>query len=132
MRSGKHIGKIVISDSKDANVSVPIRRAPKTLALKPDVAYLIVGGLKGLCGSLAIFLAQNGARKLVVMSRSGCGDDRSQRIIKDCLSHGCTIYVASGDVSNIADVRRAFESAQVQVRGVVQGAMVLRVSGSLP
>jgi len=70
IRRGQHIGKIVIS-SADQNVALPIRPAIRKLELKPDVAYLIVGGLKGLCGSLAVHMARQGARHIIAMSRSG-------------------------------------------------------------
>ena len=70
MRSGRHCGKIVISGQKNANCYVPVRPAIRTLSLRGDVSYLIVGGLKGLCGSLAVHMAQHGAKHLIVMSRS--------------------------------------------------------------
>lgn len=128
MRSGKHIGKIVVTNSEDTDIRVPIRPALKVLTLKEDAAYFIVGGLKGLCGSLAIYLAQRGARTLIVMSRSGISDETSQGIVKDCASHGCAVYEASGDVSSLADVEKAFKSAPVAIKGIINGAMVLRVS----
>lgn len=128
IRSGKHIGKVVISDREDADIRVPIRPATKTYTLRSDGSYLIVGGLKGLCGSLAVSMAAHGARHLVVMSRSGIDDPKSGSVVKDCLSHGCEVHEAKGDVSSLADVRSAFEKAPLPVRGVIQGAMVLRVS----
>ena len=127
MRSGKHIGKIVITDGNDADITVPIRPASKVLRLREDASYLIVGGLKGLCGSLAISLAQNGAEHLTVMSRSGINDEKSQSVVKDCLSHGCEVHGVSGDVSKIEDVIKALETSPMSIRGVIQGAMVLRV-----
>jgi len=127
MRGGSHIGKIVITDAPEHPVIVPIRRAVKQVALHPKASYLIVGGLRGLCGSLAISLAQQGAKHLVVMSRSGLNDQRSQSVIKDCASHGCEIHEARGDVAEFEDVKTAFSSGPHPVRGIIQGAMVLRV-----
>jgi len=132
MRGGKHIGKIVIADAPEDQVIVPIRRAGKQVTLNPEASYIIVGGLKGLCGSLAIALAQRGAKHLVVMSRSGVSDQRSQSIVKDCASYGCRIHEARGDVASAEDVKAAFSSGPYPVRGIVQGAMVLRVSPSTP
>ncbi|PYH94535.1 ketoacyl-synt-domain-containing protein [Aspergillus ellipticus CBS 707.79] len=97
--------------------------APK---LTTNTACLIIGGLKGLCGSLAIHLAFRGIRHLVIMSRSGCHDPRSQETILQCRSLGCTVYDCRGDVTRIMDVRRAFTKAPVPVRGIVHGAMLLR------
>jgi hypothetical protein len=132
MRGGKHIGKIVITDAPEDQVIVPIRRAGKQVTLHPEASYIIVGGLKGLCGSLAIALAQRGAKHLIIMSRSGVSDRRSQSIVKDCASYGCQIHEARGDVASVEDVKAAFSSGPYPVRGIVQGAMVLRVCQPTP
>ncbi|RYP85007.1 hypothetical protein DL769_001050 [Monosporascus sp. CRB-8-3] len=126
MRSGQHIGKIVISDGTAKDVRVPVRLAPLALKLDPNVAYLIVGGLKGLCGSLALYLARCGARHLTILSRSGAGDERSQRVIRDLSSLGATATISKGDVSKIDDVTRIFQESVLPIKGIIQGAMVLR------
>ena len=128
MRGANHIGKIVISRKENEDPKMPVAPARPSLKLRADVSYLIIGGLRGLCGSLAIDMARQGAKNLVVMSRSGYADSRSQGILKDIDSEGCTIDLIKGDVSSFEDVRRAFKSARLPIGGVVQGAMVLRVS----
>ncbi|RFU78094.1 polyketide synthase [Trichoderma arundinaceum] len=125
MRSGKHIGKIVISDGQES-ASVPVRPATRKLALRADRSYIIVGGLKGLCGSLAVYLAREGAKHIIALSRSGCSDERSQKVIANCAALGCTVYDAAADVSDPKAVKSVFETAAVPVGGVIQGAMVLR------
>ena len=127
MRTGSHIGKIVISDGLE-DVQIPTRAAPRTLRLRSDVAYLIVGGLKGLCGSLAIYMARHGAKNLVIMSRGGYGDEKSQAILNDLDAIGTRAQLEQGDVSNLHDVRRIFQKSTIMIAGIVHGAMVLRVS----
>jgi KR domain len=105
-----------------------VRAAPRQLVLRADASYIIVGGFKGLCGSLAIYLARLGAGHLVVMCRSGFADDKSQAVLKNINAAGCRVEQVQGDVCVLADVQRAFKAAPVPVRGVIQGAMVLRVS----
>ena len=128
MRGAKHIGKIVISNGSQNIDKVPVRPAPRRLSLRSDVSYLIIGGLKGLCGSLAVYMARHGAKHIVAMSRSGYEDKVSQRVIHELCTEGCQVDLAIGDVSNLDDVRRAFQKAAVPVGGIIQGAMVLRVS----
>ena len=101
--------------------------APTQLRLRDDATYLIVGGLRGLCGSLAVYLACHGAKHLAVMSRSGFEDSRSRSVIRDLISLGTRVELVQGDVSCIKDVRRAFRQAVKPVRGIIQGAMVLKV-----
>ncbi|GAP86891.1 putative acyl transferase acyl hydrolase lysophospholipase [Rosellinia necatrix] len=125
MRSGKHIGKLVISRGASENMLVPVRRRPRSAIFREDGCYLIVGGLRGLCSSLATYMAMNNARHLVVMSRSGYEDDISQREISRIRALGCAVYPVQGDVACIEDVQRAFTVSGVPVRGVIQGAMVL-------
>jgi len=128
MRSGRHIGKIVISNKDASNVQVPVRPPPKTVFLESEASYVIVGGLKGLCGSLAIYLAKHGAKNILAMSRSGCSDERSLKVIMNCNALGCEVQEAAVDITSYSDVAKAFRSAKYPIKGIIQGAMVLKVS----
>ncbi|PWY66607.1 KR-domain-containing protein [Aspergillus eucalypticola CBS 122712] len=117
MRGGEHIGKIITSreaPDNDPNVPEQIVPAPTQLRLRDDAIYLIVGGLRGLCGSLAVYLACHGAKHLAVI------------VIRDLISLGTRVELVQGDVSCLKDVRRAFRQAVKPVRGIIQGAMVLK------
>ncbi|KAJ5100194.1 PKS-like enzyme [Penicillium angulare] len=127
MRGGAHVGKIVVSRNlPGSNTKVPIFPARQKLRLDGDKSYLIVGGLKGLCGSLAVYLACHGAKHLIIMSRSGYDDDKSQGILKDISSLGAQCELVKGDVSVKDDVRRALQQSPRPIGGIVQGAMVLK------
>ncbi|RYP44476.1 hypothetical protein DL768_009047 [Monosporascus sp. mg162] len=126
LRAGRHIGKIVITDGPDAVVEIPVRRAPRALHLRSDVCYLIVGGLKGLCGSLAVYLAKSGAKHLAVISRSGHSDQKSQGVVREINALGAQIDLLTADVCSPNDVERAFEQTTVRIGGIIQGAMVLQ------
>ena len=105
-----------------------IRPAIRSLQLQPNVSYLIIGGLKGACGTLAIHMAQHGARHIIISSRSGINDEASARVVDSCLFYGCEVTEAKGDVGNFESVQRIFKSARPRIAGIVQGAMVLRVN----
>ncbi|RWA11448.1 hypothetical protein EKO27_g3681 [Xylaria grammica] len=125
IRSGRHLGKIVISNGQE-DVQIPIRPAIRKLLLDPNVSYLVVGGLRGACGTLVIHMAQHGARKIIVNSRSGICDETSARTIASCNLYNCEVVEARGDIGDIAFVRGLFKSASPRIAGIVQGAMVLR------
>jgi hypothetical protein len=131
MRSGTNIGKVVITRDSAQNVPVPVKPVPLALDLDPDMSYLIVGGLKGLCGSLAVYLARRGAKSLVVLSRSNYADDRSQAVLQDLGSLGVHVDAIVGDVTRESDVERALSASSKPIRGIIQGAMVLRVRNPL-
>ncbi|KAI3391820.1 hypothetical protein diail_6766, partial [Diaporthe ilicicola] len=126
MRSGEHIGKIVISYGKEDDVVVPVRRAPNPITFDPSATYLIVGGLKGLCGSLATYMARCGAKSLTIMSRSGADDETSLRVIEDLKSLGTKTKIVCGDITDPEDVNNVFIGSGLPIKGVIQGAMLLR------
>ncbi|KAH9210204.1 KR domain-containing protein [Leptodontidium sp. 2 PMI_412] len=126
IRSGRHIGKVVISNGDKSDVQVPIRPALSKLALRSDASYLIVGGLKGLCGNLAIHMSQHGARHIIVISRSGLSDEASKKTVMNCLAYGREIREAKGDVADAKFLRSVFKEASPGIAAVIQGAMILR------
>ncbi|OLN87132.1 Lovastatin diketide synthase LovF 17 [Colletotrichum chlorophyti] len=127
LRPGTHIGKVVLSSgSPDTRVQVPIRKAPKQLRFRDDGTYLIVGGLRGLCGSLAIYLAKSGAKQLAVISRSGYADDKSRSVVKQLKALGAHIDLLTADITVEEEVENALRQTTVPVAGIIQGAMVLR------
>lgn len=149
MRGANHNGKIVISDGPQAKVTVPVsspmkprvsslkdgrrtnNRIGETCTAKAKSAgrctYLLIGGLRGLCGTVAIQLARLGAKHLVVLSRSGYKDRKSGAVLRNIEANGCRVTLVKGDVAKEDDVQRCFSESPVPVGGVVQGAMVLRV-----
>ncbi|CAD6449305.1 eb0964f1-27a5-46b6-9504-99d5323d2a22 [Sclerotinia trifoliorum] len=125
IRSGRHIGKVVISD-EGKSVQVPIRPATQKLKLRHDASYLIVGGLKGLCGSLAIHMARSGAKNIIACSRSGINDVASQNVVMNCLAYGCRVVDAQGDAASFNFMSKVFSESSPRIAGVIQGAMILR------
>ena len=97
-------------------------------SLIPAGHTCIIGGLKGLCGSLAVYMARCGARNLIVMSRSGGHDECSLRVARDLESLGATATIVQGDISSLEDTTRVFEKSILPIKGVIHGAMLLRVS----
>lgn len=130
IRAGRHMGKIIISNQNSEDLQLPIRPAVRKLLLLPDVSYLVIGGLKGACGTLVVHMAQHGARQIIVSNRSGINDDTSAKIVQDCLSYGCVVTEAKGDVGDFEFVSRVFMNTVPRIAGVVHGPMVLRVSDS--
>jgi hypothetical protein len=129
LRRGQHIGKVVVARSEEEDVQLQVRPGIPKLHLDHMAAYVIVGGLKGLCGSLAVHMARHGAREIIVISRSGIKDDASTRVIANCDAYGCQITDASGDVGCLEFVRSVFRNVQPKrIAGIIQGAMVLKVS----
>lgn len=76
-------------------------------------------------------MARHVAGYLVVMSRSGYADEKSQKVLADLRALGSQIELVRGDVSVLEDVQRAFTVTTKPIGGIIQGAMVLRVNTSV-
>jgi NADP-dependent 3-hydroxy acid dehydrogenase YdfG/aryl carrier-like protein len=126
MQSGRHIGKVVVS-MLDRPAEIVSRPAP-SFRLKPDRSYLITGGLGGFGSMCARWMADHGARHLVLMGRRGATSAEAQGLLDDLKSRGVTVTVITGDVSQPDDVTRVLRSiddSSPPLGGVLHAAMVL-------
>ncbi|UKZ55914.1 putative secondary metabolism biosynthetic enzyme [Trichoderma virens] len=104
-------------------------RQPIDIDLSSDACYMLVGGLGGLGRSLAMMLAENGARKLCFLSRSGAASTSATDLIHDLKGLGVQVECLKCDVSDISALKNALDRCSVElgpVHGVIQCAMVLR------
>lgn len=102
--------------------------------LKPDASYILIGGTGGLGRSMARWMVGKGARTLVLVSRSGSASAKVQELIKELSALGANVIVRSCDVANTSSVNHLIEKeldGLPPVKGVVHGAMVLRVSSGI-
>ena len=75
-------------------------------------AYLITGGLGGLGLKLAAWLAERGARQLVLLGRRGAGGrdaDRTGRAIAAIEAAGVSVTVIAADVADRAQMTAVFD-----------------------
>ncbi|GAM82786.1 Beta-ketoacyl synthase [Dothideomycetidae sp. 11243] len=139
MQTGAQTGKIVLSAGPDETVHVvprPRGATPRS-HLRADASYLVIGGVGGIGRSVAHWLVNHGAQNLILVSRSA-GDldlDKNQTtdgalFIRELRAAGCQVKPVSCDIakaSSLAQALRACEDDGLPpVRGVIQGAMLLR------
>ncbi|KAL3481312.1 KR domain-containing protein [Aspergillus californicus] len=126
LSTGRHVGKIVVANRPvDQGSSLSVRPAPPAPVVRSDRAYLITGGLHGVCGTLALYLALRGARSIVVLSRSGCSTSRAEGVVGACRELGCAVTVVEGDVTSYQSVKDPFLQSPLPVCGLIHGSMVL-------
>ncbi len=127
MQHSSHIGKIVIDVSKPpSRRRVAHKTAPK-LALATGATYLIAGGLGGLGLKTAAWLAERGAKNLVLTSRSGVPTEEGVAAIADLTARGVAIQCRACDVADAGAVAALVSSLPYErpLRGIVHAAMVL-------
>jgi acyl transferase domain-containing protein/acyl carrier protein len=111
--------------------------------LRADGTYLVTGGLGGLGLVVARWLAERGARRVLLIGRralpprdtwrehtvSGGADAARISAIREIELLGCDVHTASVDVANEADMRQLFERIRREgrppIRGVVHSAGVV-------
>ena len=102
-----------------------------TPVARSDASYLIAGGVGGLGRSMTRWLAQQGAKNIVLASRSGSISDTVSTMIQELKGLGVIVIVQKCDVADEKQVRELIlrsERDMPPFRGVIHGAMVLRVS----
>lgn len=127
LQKGTHIGKVIVTMPEKAE-ELPLESVRQDFLLRPDRAYLFVGGLGGLGRSIAVWLTEHGAKHIVFFSRSAGKIEPDDLFLQELAAVGCSTVMVSGSVSNYEDVERATKAAPVPIAGVLQASMVLRVS----
>ena len=146
LQSGKIMGKIVIEPHPGQKVKVSLkspRRGRKRLMLsqampsisvhpliRSDATYVIAGGVGGLGRSITKWLAQQGARSIALLSRTGHASASAKSLIDEYSSSDVNISILQCDVGDEDQVRRVIEECSQSmspIRGVVHGATFLHV-----
>jgi len=130
LQSGKTHGKVVVVPQTGDIVKATPPQKPIQL-LKENATYILIGGTGGLGRSMARWMVSRGARHLVLVSRSGSATGKVKELIDEVGIIGAQVIVRQCDVANPAEVEELvnFElESMPPVRGVIHGAMVLRVS----
>lgn len=100
---------------------------PQAVSLQSNATYLVTGGLGVLGLRIAQWMADQGARHLVLIGRREASAQAQETIA--CLEQtGATVFVAQADVSNQTDMVRVLEqvkSLMPPLRGIVHAAGVL-------
>jgi NAD(P)-dependent dehydrogenase (short-subunit alcohol dehydrogenase family)/acyl carrier protein len=126
MAQAKHIGKVVVSLDYARLKVAPT--SPRALAFRPDGTYLITGGLGGFGLAAASWMAEHGARNLVLVGRRGASTPEAKAAIKKLHQAGVHVVVEAADVAEerqVVSLITTIRSSMPPLRGVIHAAMVL-------
>ena len=91
---------------------------------------MIVGGLGGLGRAIAVWMIRNGAKNLIFASRSGLAKQSARDVVAHLQDQGAKVAVFECDISDseqVAHMVAQSEKRMPPIRGLIQGAMILRV-----
>ncbi|KAF5665038.1 polyketide synthase [Fusarium denticulatum] len=129
LQQGTHIGKIVFSiRGSDGSINIDTGKivySTRKLKLDSAASYLLVGGLGGLGRAVARHLVEQGAQRLIFMSRSAGSGPEDADAVRELESMGCHVELVRGSVVSEVDVCRAIAQAP-NLKGIIQASMVLR------
>jgi hypothetical protein len=131
VQAGGHV--VVKMDAEDLIPVVP--RDGHPLNLDSDATYVLIGGLGGLGRSLAGLMIRHGAKNLAFFSRSGAVSEDQISFIESLAKQGVQGRVYKCDIcvkSELVGAIRQCGSEMPRIRGVIQGAAVIRVRRFLP
>ncbi len=123
----RQIGKVVLTMA-NARVSLSADTPDAALQLNPDATYLVAGGLGGFGLAMSQWLVKQGARHLVLSSRSGASTDEARAGVAAMQATGAEVTVIKSDVSDPASVTALLQEiaqSHPPLRGVFHVAMVL-------
>lgn len=130
LQTESHVGKAVLSVGSD--VIVPIQQQSPTPTFLPDASYLLVGGVGGIGCSITRWMADQGAKNVIILSRSAGRSEQAAALVDELGQVGCRVKAMSCDISSESDLadslRQCQEDGLPPIRGIIQGAMVLKVS----
>jgi acyl transferase domain-containing protein/acyl carrier protein len=126
MAQSNHTGKVVVSFEDLEDLSV--HRAREQSLFQADATYLVTGGLGGFGGKVALWMAQRGARHLVLVGRSGASTEAAQTTLGALAAEGVTVRALAVDVADetqVAALLREIRETLPPLRGIIHSAAVL-------
>lgn len=105
---------------------VPWKATPRrACAIRPDASYLVTGGFGGLGRAFGNWLADQGARSLWLVGRTGAGTDVAQRHLEALKARGVAVQHAALDVTDASALAARIAAWHRQgepLRGVIHAA----------
>jgi NAD(P)-dependent dehydrogenase (short-subunit alcohol dehydrogenase family) len=125
--TGKVIVEIRPESGEAANISSIVPSSEqRSVVLDRHGSYLVVGGLGGIGRQVAMWLAEQGAGNLILLSRTAGSSPDHKTLAAELRSIGASVQLVRGNVANPEDVEAAVAGATYPMRGVVQMSAVLR------
>ena len=125
MQQSGHVGKIVITPPEASELGIAPRRRFKPA---PDKTHLVTGGCGGFGLATARWLAERGARHLVLAGRSGAASPEAREALASLAASGVNVHAEALDVADAAAVEKLIRKigrTLPPLAGVFHAAMVL-------
>jgi NAD(P)-dependent dehydrogenase (short-subunit alcohol dehydrogenase family)/acyl carrier protein len=126
MQQSGHIGKIIVVPPQPNEVAAPGKG--QEFAVGDSGSHLIVGGLGGFGIEIARWLADCGAKSIVLTSRRGVADENGEAALEELRKSGVDVQAKACDTTDSAQLGKLIEEinqSSAPLQGVIHAAMVL-------
>ncbi|KAK3343335.1 hypothetical protein B0H65DRAFT_428251 [Neurospora tetraspora] len=127
VRGGVTVYPVVVAAGGKDQVKATYRKSRGIF--RRDGTHIIIGGTGGLGRSMAKYMAEHGARNIVLLSRSGGGREMVEQLEEEIACPDLNIRVKKCDASDERQVRELVKDCARElpsICGVIHAAMVLR------
>ncbi|GKZ33434.1 hypothetical protein AbraIFM66950_003331 [Aspergillus brasiliensis] len=133
LADGKTSGKTVIEITPAAVVPMTLPAPMLAQGFPDDATYVLAGGFGGIGRSIARWMAERGARYLLILSRSGPQSPEARQLVAELHKTGVRVHAPVCDLADRETLARVLHEAQSPdgaamppVRGCIQASMVLQ------
>ncbi|KAL9055516.1 MAG: hypothetical protein Q9162_003513 [Coniocarpon cinnabarinum] len=130
MQSGNSLGKLVVELGSDHKVSIKVSKMA-TWKLDSDATYLVAGAFGGLGRNLARWLANRGARHLLLLSRQGARTSEARALLQELTNKSVDACAPMCDISDADELKRVLgvcTATMPPIKGCIQSSLVLQDS----
>lgn len=117
-----------VIDFKNLNAFKVVDKSSASITIKNNVSYLISGGFGGFGLGMAQWLVAQGAKSLILVSRSGASTDEAKKAVEAFNQQGVTVKSAAVDIANALAVEQLItevKASMTPLAGIFHAAGVL-------
>ncbi|KAJ0297707.1 hypothetical protein COL516b_010562 [Colletotrichum fioriniae] len=124
---GTHTGKVVLDMTENDDAAFEVSRVPMIPKFREQATYVLVGGMGGLGGTIARWMASHGAKSLLFISRSAGRSNDDQALLSELRYAGCEADAVPCDIADEPATQIVISrlGSSKRIAGVLHLAMVL-------
>lgn len=127
LQQARHVGKVVVSLAQPPS-RIEVEASAPPVSLPSDGTWLVSGGLGGFGLATAAWLADRGARHLVLLGRRGLATPGASAAVEALQARGVKVWAQACDVTDRAALSELLVRVRAQLpplRGVLHAAMAI-------
>ncbi|GLA60097.1 hypothetical protein AtubIFM54640_011528 [Aspergillus tubingensis] len=128
LQMGKSMGKFVLEVTPDSQVQATLKTRP-SFHMDANSTFVLAGGLGGIGRATARWMAERGARNLILLSRFGPRSNSAVEMINDLRKMGVRVETPACDVTKLSVMKATFDKLALEmppIKGVIQMSIVAR------